>query len=274
HLIALSYTRVVSPRTLNEARFGFTRSNILLATEPGPKAADFGFNTGWAANSPLSLGNIPQLAFAGGFVGGSSSITNLGGGIDQPNRTATNTLQWIGNLSHTTARHSFKVGGDIRYLQLNRLYDLAFNGQITFSGLDNIAANTRSGNSVNIPNALIDFAQGIPDGALQFVGDSHRNFRSSSYGLFAQDTFKLRPNLTLNYGLRYELNTVLHEAHGRLSSWWPQKYTTFLDPTDPNIQSNLTALEASGVVTQNGVGGVYDGDHNNFAPRIGLSWDP
>jgi hypothetical protein len=69
------------------------------------------------------------------------------------------------------------------------------------------------------------------------------------------------------------LNTVLHEAHGRLSSWWPQKYTTFLDPTNPNIQSNLTALEASGVVTQNGVGGVYDGDHNNFAPRIGLSWD-
>src|SRR5467141_4316194 len=47
HLIALSYTRVVGPRTLNEARFGFTRSNILLATEPGPKAADFGLNTGW-----------------------------------------------------------------------------------------------------------------------------------------------------------------------------------------------------------------------------------
>jgi len=87
HLIALSYTRVVGPRTLNEARFGFTRSNILLATEPGAEGGDFGFNTGWAANSPLSLGNIPQLAFAGGFVGGSSSITNLGGGIDQPNRT-------------------------------------------------------------------------------------------------------------------------------------------------------------------------------------------
>ncbi len=129
------------------------------------------------------------------------------------------------------------------------------------------------GSPVNIPNPLIDFALGLPDGALQFVGDSHRNFRFTSYGIFAQDSFKLRPNLTLNYGLRYELNTVLHEAHGRLSSWWPQKYTTFLDPTNPNVQTNLPALEASGVVTQNGVGGVYDGDHNNFAPRIGLSWD-
>ncbi|HKS72575.1 MAG TPA: TonB-dependent receptor, partial [Terriglobales bacterium] len=112
-----------------------------------------------------------------------------------------------------------------------------------------------------------------PDGALQFIGDSHRNFRTWSYGFFAQDSFKLRSNLTLNYGLRYELNTVLHEAHGRLSSWRPQNYTTFLDPTDPTIQSNLPALEASGVVTQNGVGGIYDGDHNNFAPRVGVAWD-
>jgi hypothetical protein len=267
-LVAISYTRVINPRTLNEARFGFTRSNILLVTQAGPQAATFGFNTGYGAGAPLSLGNIPMLSFSAGFVSGSSAVTNLGGGIDQPNRTVTNTFQWIDNLSHTTARHSFKVGGDIRYTQLNRLYDLAFNGQITFSGLD----NTAGAGGTNIPNPLIDFALGIPDGALQFVGDSHRNFRFTSYGVFAQDSFRLRPNLTLNYGLRYELNTVLHEAHGRLSSWWPQKYTTFL-PLDPNVQTNLPALEASGIVTQNGVGGVYTGDHNNFAPRIGLSWD-
>src|SRR2546425_3845380 len=273
HLVAVSYTRVLGPRTLNEARFGFTRSNISLVTESGPKAEDFGFNTGWAANAPLNLGNIPQLAFAGGFVSGSSSITNLGGAIDQPNRTDANTFQWIDNFSHTTARHSFKIGGDIRYLQLNRLYDLAFSGQITFSGLDNTAGTDSDGNPANVPNALIDFEQGIPDGALQFVGDSQRHFHSSSYGLFAQDTFKLRPNLTLNYGLRYELNTVLHEADGKLSSWRPQNFTTFLDPTDPTIQGNLAALQASGVVTQDQVGGVYDGDHHNFAPRVGFAWD-
>jgi len=271
-LVAISYTHVINPRTLNEARFGFTRSNISLITQAGPQAATFGFNTGFAPGAPLNLGNIPMLSFSAGFVSGSAAVTNLGGGIDQPNRTATNTFQWLDNLSRTTARHTFKAGGDIRYTQLNRLYDLAFNGQITFSGLDNVAGTDAMGNPVNIPNPLIDFALGIPDGALQFVGDSHRNFRFTSYGVFAQDSFKLRPNLTLNYGLRYELNTVLHEAHGRLSSWWPQKYTTFL-PLDPSVQTNLPALEASGVVTQNGTGGVYNGDHNNFAPRVGLSWD-
>jgi len=268
HLVALSYTRVISPRTLNEARFGFTRSNISLVTQPGPKAADFGFNTGWTPNAPLSLGNIPQLAFAGGFVSGSSAVSNLGGAIDQPNRTAGNTFQWIDNLSHTTARHAFKVGGDIRYLQLNRLYDLSFSGQITFSGLD----NTLGAGGANIPNALIDFAAGLPDGVLQFVGDSHRNFRTSSYGVFAQDSFKLRHNLTLNYGLRYELNTVLREAHGRLSTWRPQDFTTYL-PLAPTVQTDLAVLRASGVVTQGEVGGIYDPDHNNLAPRIGLAWD-
>jgi len=271
-LVAISYTHVINPRTLNDARFGFTRSNIQLVTEAGPQAATFGFNTGFGPGAPLNLGNIPMLSFSAGFVSGSAAVTNLGGAIDQPNRTATNTFQFIDNLSRTTARHTFKVGGDIRHTQLNRLYDLAFNGQITFSGLDNSAGTDSMGNPINIPNPLIDFALGIPDGALQFVGDSHRNFRFTSYGFFAQDSFKLSRNLTLNYGLRYELNTVLHEAHGRLSSWWPQKYTTFL-PLDPNVQTDLAALEASGVVTQGGVGGVYDGDHNNFAPRVGLAWD-
>src|SRR5215831_16178286 len=197
-LVAVSYTRVINPRTLNEARFGFTRSNVSLVTQTGPQAETYGFNTGYPAGAPLGLGNIPMLAFAGGFVSGSSSVTNLGGGIDQPNRTATNTFQWVDNISRTTARHSMKFGADVRYTQLNRLYDLAFNGQITFSGGD----NTAGPGGTNIPNALIDFAQGIPDGALQFIGDSHRNFRTWSYGLFAQDSFKLRHNLTLNYGLR------------------------------------------------------------------------
>src|SRR4030095_1671098 len=107
-LVALSYTRVLSPRTLNEARFGFTRSNIQLETEVGPQAETFGFNTGWPAGSPSGLGNIPQLAFSGGFVAGSAAVTNLGGGIDQPNRSAINTFQGVENISHTTARHAFK----------------------------------------------------------------------------------------------------------------------------------------------------------------------
>src|SRR2546426_7396259 len=86
---------------------------------------------------------------------------------------------------------------------------MAFSGQILFSG---------SNNPEGIPNALIDFAEGRSSGALRFVGDSHRNFRTTSFGFFGEDSFKLRKNLTLNYGLRYELNTVLREAP------WPAQH--------------------------------------------------
>jgi hypothetical protein len=261
HLLSLGYTRTLTPKTLNEARFGFTRSSLLNVTEPGPRASDFGFNTGHAANEPLNLGNIPQIVFAGGFVTGAAAVSNLGGAIDQPNSTTTNVFQFIDNLSHTTARHSWKFGFDLRHLQLNRIYDLAFSGQISFSG---------TSNPEGIPNALIDFAEGLPSGSLQFVGNSGRGFRFSSYNLFAQDTFRVTSNLTLNYGLRYELNSVLHEKRNRLSSFWPDQFSTFLDP---NVdQTNIAALQASGVVLQQDVGGIYLGDHNNFAPRFGFAY--
>ena len=95
-------------------------------------------------------------------------------------------------------------------------------------------------------------------------------FRTSGYNLFAQDTFKVTNNLTLNYGLRYELNTVLHEKRGRLSSFWPDRFSTFLDPNAS--QTDVAALQASGVVLQDDVGRVYLGDHNNFAPRFGFAY--
>ena len=97
----------------------------------------------------------------------------------------------------------------------------------------------------------MNFAQGLSSGALQFVGDSHRNFRNTSFGFFGQDSFKLRRNLTLNYGLRYELNTVLNEAHGRLSSFRPQNFTTFLDPNDPTAGSLGTPVELNLLQGQN-----------------------
>jgi hypothetical protein len=266
HLASISYTRILTAKTLNEFRFGFTRTVETLATEAGPRAATFGFNTGLAPDAPLNLGNIPQIVFSGGFVSGGAAVSNLGGAIDQPNSTAQNTFQFVDNISHTTARHAWKFGADIRRTQLNRLYDLSFSGQIIFGG----ANNTAGPGGANVPNALIDFAQGLPSGSLIFTGDSHRGFRTTSYNFFAQDSFKIRPNLTLNYGLRYELNTVLHDVTNRLSTFRPDRYQHFLDPNAS--QTDLATLEQSGVVTQNDIGGIYDGDHNNFAPRIGIVW--
>lgn len=260
-LFSIGYTSIFSPRALNEARFGFNRSTNLNVTEEGAKAVDFGINTGHPADDELNLGKLPSITFSGGLVSGAGRISNLGGSINQPNRTNQNTFQFIDNFSFTTARHALKFGADIRRIQVNRRFDLAQSGQIVFSG---------SQNGEGIADPLVDFAEGLPSSSLQFVGDSNRGLRTTAFGFFFQDSWKLRSNFTLNYGIRYELNTVIHGVTGRLSTWRPSQFQHFLSPAAD--QTDLQTLNESGVVTQDQVDGIYDGDHNNFAPRIGFAY--
>ena len=260
-LLALSYTKIFSPRLLNEARFGFNRSTSLTYNQSGPTAATYGFNTGWPPGSPLNVGNIPSIDFSGGLVSGASPISNLGAALANPYGAWNNIFQYLDQMSFTTNHHAFKFGVDVRRIQLNRIFDLAFSGQIVFDG---------SQNPQGILNPVIDFAEGLPVESLQYIGDSHRGLRTTGWDFFAQDSFKIRPNLILNYGLRYELNTVLHDATGRLAAFIPQDFQTYFSPAAS--QSDIQALNNSGVFTQGQVGGIYKPNHYDFAPRVGLAY--
>jgi len=262
HLASIGYTKILGASSLNEFRFGFARNTDKTFNEAGPQAATYGFNTGFAANSPLNLGDIPNLTMAGGLVSGGGAFSNLGANNNNPTSSAQNTIQVIDHFAHTTARHEWKFGTDIRNVRDNIVYDLDFIGQITFTG-------TQNPEGINIPFA--DFAEGLPSSSLHFVGNSARSYRITSYDFFAQDTFKLRPHVTLNYGLRYEYNTVIHDATNRATTFRPDRFSQFLSPTAD--QTNLAVLEASGMVTQS-QGGLYNPDHSNFAPRAGIAWSP
>ncbi len=260
-LASLGYNWFISSANLNEFRFGYMRVTGFTSNQTGPQAATFGFNTGWPAGSPMGLGDIPNITFSGGLVSGVEATSNLGATGNNPAGNWINTLEFVDNFSHVTPRHEWKFGGEVRNIRDNRVYDLFFNGQLGFTG---------SANPEGIPNPLVDFAEGLPSSSLQFVGNSGRSYRTTSFDFFAQDKFKIRRNLTLSYGLRYELNTVLHDATGRSSTWRPN---LFMQPLAPNAdQTNLAELQASGIATQSQLGGLYNGDHNNFAPRIGLAW--
>jgi hypothetical protein len=261
HLGSLGHTWIISPSKLNELRFGFTRVTEDTNNQTGPQAAAYGFNTGYPAGAPTGLGDIPNVTFSGGLVSSVEPYSNLGASGNNPAGNWINTLQWIDNFSYITPRHEWKFGGEVRNIRDNRLYDLYFNGQLAFTG---------SNNPQGIPNPLVDFAEGLPTSSLQFVGNSGRSYRTTSYDLFAQDKYKIRSNLTFSYGLRYELNTVLHDATGRSSTWRPNLFTTYLPPTAD--QTNLSQLQASGIATQSQLGGLYNGDHKNFAPRLGLAY--
>ncbi|HZS56926.1 MAG TPA: carboxypeptidase regulatory-like domain-containing protein [Bryobacteraceae bacterium] len=259
-LASLNYIKPFGPHALNEARLGFNREHYLSSNQEGPQAATYGINTGYAAGTPNGLGNIPFISFSGGLVSGGSAVSNLGGTDNNPSGSTNNTFQYVDQFSYTVGRHSWKFGADIRRLQINRIYDLAFSGELVFDG---------ARNPQGIANALVDFAEGLPESSLQFVGDSERGLRTSSFNFFAQDTFKWRPNLVINYGLRYELNTVLHDVNGLLSNFFPQDFQTYFPPTAS--QTDLAALQASGVLLQRQAS-IYQGNHLNFAPRVGIAY--
>jgi len=262
HLFALSYSKVLSPNTVNDARFGFTRVTVFTVNQSGPQAATYGFNTGYAPGSAMSLGNIPDILFSGGLVSGGGSYSNIGGTGNNPDGVWQNTLQFIDTFTHIAGSHSFAAGADIRNVRDNVFYALDFSGQIGFDG---------SQNPQGIPNPLLDFAEGLPVDSLQFVGNASRSWRTTSFDFFGQDTWRLTPHLTMNYGLRYELNTVLHDATNGATTWNPANFKQYLSPTVD--QTNLAELELSGITPQS-QGGLYAPDHNNFAPRLGLSWNP
>lgn len=259
-LVSLNYIKLLGPHALNEARLGFNREHYLSSNQEGPQAATYGINTGYAAGTPNGLGNIPFISFSGGLVSGGSAVSNLGGTDNNPSGSTNNTFQYVDQFSYTVGRHSWKFGTDIRRLQINRIYDLAFSGELVFDG---------ARNPQGIANALVDFAEGLPESSLQFVGDSERGLRTSSFNFFAQDTFKWRPNLVINYGLRYELNTVLHDVNGLLSNFFAQDFQTYFSPAAS--QTNIAALQASGVLLQNQAS-IYNGNHLNFAPRVGIAY--
>src|SRR5262249_51893505 len=90
--------------------------------------------------------------------------------------------------------------------------------------------------------------------------DDARNFRQHEYGFYFQDSWKIRPNLTLSYGLRYQLNGVPYERDGNLSN-------LFADASDKAPFTFDLVGPGTGRL-------LYNNDYKNFEPRIGFAWDP
>jgi len=133
---------------------------------------------------------------------------------------------------------------------LHNNHTLKFGGEILISqSTNNVTSNTKG--PLRFAN-LQSFFNGTMNRALFTAGDLLRHLRSYSYGAFVQDDWRLTRNLTVNLGLRYELNTVLTEDNNLVGNF---------DPSVGLVQAGKQ------------VGKVFNGDHNNFAPRLGIAWD-
>jgi hypothetical protein len=137
------------------------------------------------------------------------------------------------SLSYLHGNHSLKFGGEILVNQ----------------STNNVTANTKG--PVRFPD-LQSFFGGNMNRALFTAGDLLRHLQSQGYGAFVQDDWRLTRTFTVNLGLRYELNTVFTESNNLMGNF------------DPNL--GLVQIGKQ-------IASVFNGDHNNFAPRVGLAWD-
>ena len=191
-----------------------------------------------------------------------------------------NTLQWSDSFSKVSGSHSIKFGADVRRAMFDQTLYFDPNGDFSFFG----------GGLNDTGNLLANFLLGLPDSYLQGSTNSE-SIRNTALYLFAQDSWKVKSNLTLNYGLRWELNTPLADAGRKVQTFRPgQISTTYpcqLSPTTiasfqnnfgiANPDCNNTGVVPVGLVVPGDKGvqpGLTDTYYKAFAPRIGLAYSP
>ncbi len=230
----LGETHIISSALVNEVRFAFNRVAGSVLQE----------NQGTSINNRVGL---PELSanprdFGLSFIT-ISGFSDLGDEFNNPQQSVTNTFQLLDNVSYARGRHLAKFGIDFRALQQNAFRDVQSRGFLTFSSQAPLTGN-----------ALADLLLGLPITTGGALLDNHQHLRGESYNFYVNDSFRLRSNLTLSVGLRYEYNSPPVDPEDRANLY------------DPTTQS-LVAVGTNGLPRSG-----YESDRNNFAPRVGLAW--
>jgi Carboxypeptidase regulatory-like domain len=202
---------------------------------------------------------LPFIQVSGGF--------NIGNNGEGELPQVGNSFQWSDSVSKVMGTHSLKFGGDVRRQRFDQLLYFDVNGEFF---VDQTSVNTTDGDS-----ALSDYLLGLPGGYGQGSAQ-HENVRSTGLYLFAQDSWKVKPNLTLNYGLRWELNTPIADIGKRVQTFRPGEKSTVY-PCMDTVNTDCSSMTPVGLVVPGDPGvsnALTQTYYKAFAPRIGLAWSP
>jgi hypothetical protein len=295
----VSETSTIGSTAVNEARFNYFREgqgnlnhpvNILSSLHDACGTLVAAANCFADPNNPTAgittnipgREGVPFVQVLGGFTIGN----NYEGELPQTG----NTYQFSDNYSKVMGTHSLKFGGDFRDQKFNQFLYYDINGYFTFQGSGAL-------NSVSSSDAYPNYFLGVPYSYSQGAAQAED---LTNYGLylFAQDSWKIKPNLTLNYGFRWELNTPYVDSGNRLQTFRPGQNTTqypcwlsqqgantinntvgspVVVPGDCGPSSSQNAYFPTGLVFpgDKGVpGGLTSTYYKAFAPRFGLAYSP
>jgi hypothetical protein len=253
----ITETHLFSPTLVNEFRFGFVHINDDLTNVPPVTTTDLGIDR--PTNSVTD--SIYKFIFeSSGFEIGPAPFGNQT--QDQNNYNLVDTVSWV------KGAHVFRFGGDFTRVNLNKNFPQVFNGELFFT-------NTPVGSGNPLPGVSTTDFQNFLLGAPQFSfgggGLSNHEYRSNNYAVFAQDDWKIRPNLTLNLGVRTEIFGAFHDDLCHIGN---------LDPSLANAgefpfiyPSCVNSLHLAGL-SGNANGTTFNNNYStNVGPRIGLAYD-
>ncbi|MBZ5514328.1 MAG: TonB-dependent receptor, partial [Acidobacteriia bacterium] len=259
--LSLNLTSVLRPNLVNDLRFGGNRTHLPFDCS--------GTNVFDSSGGVDDFGRGPDYSLTGPTAFGCISL-----GDTNSQARFTGTYQVLESLSWVRGAHSLKFGMEFRDVYSNTFSAFYSRTSLTFHPFYYFGAASLQG----LPAALLDDTQledevatllGFVDTQYQAqffntqgtrTGNDLRGYRQREWALYGQDAWKIRPNLTFNYGLRWEYYGVPFEVH--------------------NLQSNLF-VDPSGFapftfeITGPGAGRpFYNNEYRNFEPRVGLAWDP
>jgi Carboxypeptidase regulatory-like domain/TonB dependent receptor len=236
-VLGLSWVWTPNSIWINEARFGYNR--LYQPTFPNDHtvpATDYGLDTG--VTNPL-YGGLPRINVLGYF---SFPLGGIGGFNWPKVQGPDDRYQFVDHISRTVGKHAFKFGGELHRDAFDGAAYGGTRGRFKFLG----------GGAFGTSTPIEDFFAGAPTNGSLLIGDPTRHIHNWGIALFGQDDWRITSHLTLNLGLRYELNTVIKDSNNQLANF------------DPNVGL---------VQVGKGISSPYNLDPYNFAPRAGFAWD-
>ena len=249
---SITETHLISPRQVNEFRFGFSRFNSSTAPTDLINLKDIG------ATRP----NISQ--FPGVYHINVSGLFQFGTGVNDDRGTISNQFQWSDSWSLTRGRHTLRAGYEFLRYQLNRFNNFSVRGDLTFNA-------TTGDNNTFTP--FQNFLQGRVTGLQSAFGDPGRYFRNNDMDAYFQDDFRVSSRLSLNLGVRWEGMGFAHDKFYRSTIFNPA-LMELNPPQNPFVfASDLTLGGLKGTPGYGRCGLKTCFADLNFAPRAGFAWD-
>src|SRR5215469_2693562 len=238
-MAGLSWTTNFSNNKILESRLGYTRFAQILGVNNKIDPKSLGMDTGPLGPADFGVPYVYMYHLGyGGYIGGVQGYPL----VTRPDAT----WDWSEHFSWVKGNHTIKIGGNFQRAYTNSIRNDARTGFTL--GYFSYYAPITGGVQDDVEQLLL----GKADVADRSFGDTHRHITQNSVGFYAQDDWKIKPHLTISYGLRYDINGAMRDTN--------------------NLEANF--LPGRGLVqVGQGINGIHNVDYGDFGPHLGFAWD-